>query len=356
MFATPMPENPASIDRLECHTFSTKGISSRDRVDAWKEYMRPVGDFRPLENWDGVVDMATWDLGDSALCQERTAGAAILRSARSVRTSAADHWHFLLLKSGTSWTASDNGSDRALHGRAGDIALYSLGVPLRAEISAAETLLLFVPRDAFSIGSEHLDRAINTILQSPLRTFLADYLMALERHLPLVTYRDLPAIDAVTRSTIAACMIADRDSIAEGATGLAVGARERVRRVVRARLGEALLTPVDVARAVGISRSTLYRIFEQQGGVAHYIQKCRLAAAHKALCDPEDFRHIRQIAEGVGFASPQEFSRTFRKAYGYSPSEARNEVSAMHGVALSNGQFDAAEGPRSLAEFLRSTS
>jgi AraC-like DNA-binding protein len=269
--------------------------------------------------------------------------------------SAADHWYFLLLKSGSSWVASDSASDRAFHGRDGDIALYSLSEPFRAEISAAETLLLFVPRDAFSIGSEHLDRANNTILQSPLHGFLADYLMVLERHLPLVTYRDLPAIAAATRATIAACMIADKDSIAEGATGLAVCARERARRVVRARLGEPSLTPADVARAVGISRSALYRIFELQGGVAHYIQKCRLAAAHKALCNPEDLRHIRQIAEAVGFASPQEFSRAFRKAYGYSPSEARNEVGNMHGVALSDGQFDAAEGSRSLVEFLRST-
>ena len=73
----------------------------------------------------------------------------------------------------------------------------------------------------------------------------------------------------------------------------------------------------------GLSRSTLYRLFESVGGVAAYIQRERLRAARDALCSPDNIRPIHAIAEACGFADASVFSRAFRHAFGCSPRDAR---------------------------------
>jgi AraC-like DNA-binding protein len=77
-------------------------------------------------------------------------------------------------------------------------------------------------------------------------------------------------------------------------------------------------------RELGISRTRLYNLFEPFGGVMHYVQHRRLLSAHAALTDPNDRRLIFQIAEERGFTDGAEFSRAFKRAFGYSPSEVRN--------------------------------
>ncbi|MFD1326339.1 helix-turn-helix domain-containing protein [Mycoplana ramosa] len=79
-----------------------------------------------------------------------------------------------------------------------------------------------------------------------------------------------------------------------------------------------------VRRELGTSRTRLYNLFEPFGGVMHYIQHRRLMAAHAALTDPSDRRLIFEIAATYGFSDGAEFSRAFKRAFSFSPSEVRN--------------------------------
>ena len=97
----------------------------------------------------------------------------------------------------------------------------------------------------------------------------------------------------------------------------------RARRYVQRNLNTAELTSEGMSRALGISRTRLYQLFEPSGGVNHYIQRRRLLAAHAALSDPGETRRIIDIAESVGFNSAANFSRAFTHEFGYSPREAR---------------------------------
>ncbi|WAP71367.1 AraC family transcriptional regulator [Jiella pelagia] len=74
---------------------------------------------------------------------------------------------------------------------------------------------------------------------------------------------------------------------------------------------------------MGLSRSTLYRLFEPFGGVAAYILERRLEQAYRALGDSRDLRLIGTIAHGLGFAGESQFSRSFRQRFGRTPSEVR---------------------------------
>lgn len=83
--------------------------------------------------------------------------------------------------------------------------------------------------------------------------------------------------------------------------------------------------PLDIdaiAVSAGVSRATLYRAFDGEGGVKRYIQERRLHHARNALRQRRDkSESITTVAERYGFISPSHFSRLFRARYGYSPSE-----------------------------------
>lgn len=76
----------------------------------------------------------------------------------------------------------------------------------------------------------------------------------------------------------------------------------------------------------GISRTRLYKFFQSSDGIASYIRNRRLAVALGILSDPTQRRRkIIDIALSVGFASKVSFIRAFRRRYGLTPSEARND-------------------------------
>ena len=75
---------------------------------------------------------------------------------------------------------------------------------------------------------------------------------------------------------------------------------------------------------VGMSRSNLYRLFEDTGGIARYIQHERLLEAGAILADPASTQTVSVIAEDLCFADASGFSRAFKREFGYTPREARH--------------------------------
>lgn len=96
--------------------------------------------------------------------------------------------------------------------------------------------------------------------------------------------------------------------------------RERVARYIHQRLESSDLCPESIFRDVGISRSRLYRLFEETGGVANYIKLSRLWKARAALLSASRPR-ISSIAYQFGFISHAHFSRVFKRHFGYTPWE-----------------------------------
>jgi len=62
--------------------------------------------------------------------------------------------------------------------------------------------------------------------------------------------------------------------------------------------------------------------------VARYIQRERLLEAQVVLSNPSTTQSISAIAEDLCFADPSNFSRAFKREFGYTPSEARSAVLA----------------------------
>lgn len=102
--------------------------------------------------------------------------------------------------------------------------------------------------------------------------------------------------------------------------------RDRTRVLIDGRIGSEDLTPDWLIARLKVSRSELYRAFEDMGGVARFIWRRRIEAARDALADPADLRRIGEIAFQMGFSSEAHFSRLFRQAFGITPSEARRRA------------------------------
>lgn len=77
-----------------------------------------------------------------------------------------------------------------------------------------------------------------------------------------------------------------------------------------------------VLRKFGVSRATLYRMFEDHGGLRTYISNQRLMRATYDLSRLRPARGaIRRTAERWGYSSGVHFNRSFRSTYGTSPGE-----------------------------------
>ncbi len=100
-----------------------------------------------------------------------------------------------------------------------------------------------------------------------------------------------------------------------------------VRRYIDQNLAAPGLSADSIAASFGLSRASLYRLFEPVGGIATYIRKARLSRAFQEITTAEfSNRRIGQIAYRLGFKNVSAFSRLFHEVYGVAPGEARERA------------------------------
>lgn len=72
----------------------------------------------------------------------------------------------------------------------------------------------------------------------------------------------------------------------------------------------------------GISRATLYREFEEEGGVHAYVNRQRLMNALKRLVQSEPrYGKVSEVAYEFGFDDPFSFSRAFKREFDLTPTD-----------------------------------
>ncbi|MGY4622878.1 helix-turn-helix domain-containing protein [Bradyrhizobium sp. USDA 4486] len=104
--------------------------------------------------------------------------------------------------------------------------------------------------------------------------------------------------------------------------------RERVREFVWKNLSDPKLDAKMIAKQVGLSKGYLHRLFMREPRtLMKWIWAERLARAGRDLADGTLFgRPVNAIAYRWGFSDPAHFSRSFRSAFGVSPSQYRERA------------------------------
>ncbi|MBT8044219.1 MAG: helix-turn-helix domain-containing protein [Verrucomicrobiae bacterium] len=102
----------------------------------------------------------------------------------------------------------------------------------------------------------------------------------------------------------------------------------RAREYIHSQLDESISLP-QAARVAGMSESHFCRQFKLATGMTltEYVNYARILWAKKELLKPN--ARISEVAFMVGFQSLSQFNRCFAKFHGGSPSQYRDEVSAL---------------------------
>lgn len=96
--------------------------------------------------------------------------------------------------------------------------------------------------------------------------------------------------------------------------------KRSIQRFIEDRLMQLDLSVTTVLQTFGVSRASLYRMFEAEDGVRNYINRRRLYRAVTNLADnPHRRGHIHQVAEQWGFSSDASFNRMVRREFGVAP-------------------------------------
>ncbi|MFG1401108.1 helix-turn-helix transcriptional regulator [Xanthobacter sediminis] len=328
--------------------FSTKGIPPRDQFEAWRCFVGATAEVSLVEpqRVGFAADMEVWDLGSMAFVRAALPGAGFRRRYRNLRRAALDHWCLLLTgRPGTGLGAPFAPGSRHLRMR-------HLGRSFDQASDDSSMLLVYICRDLFTREAGALDAIPGHVPETAFSGIVSDYLVALSRHMGGLSRSDLPGLVDSTRALLVAWVSADGDSRAAAAGAIELTLRERVRAHVAGRLLSPALTPDSICQAVGVSRSRLYRLFEDIGGVAAYIRSQRLHAAMGRLRDPLPHGTVATIAEDYGFPDPSSFARAFRREFGMSPSDAREAARAGH-VPEPRTAAPRVEGAADLGRLLR---
>jgi AraC-like DNA-binding protein len=305
--------------------FMTHSLPPRDQFEAWREWYSSVFEVTPKDPIDDGFpgEIRLWNLGGLAISRTIAPSSQISRTKGHIRREPIDHWVISYCRRGAHLAQT---AGTAIEVPARTPYLWSLGQEFLHERTHMDRVQFLMARDAFPDVRPLLDAACGLVLDTPLGHLLGDYMMALERRLPDLTEEDFPGIARSVGAMAAAAVEPSAARVAVAQQQIDLGRKERVRQAVRRHLRTPTLGPKNLARLVGMSRSNLYRLFENTGGVVRYIQRERLLAARAILSDLSTTQSISAIAEDLCFADASSFSRTFKREFGYAPSEAQYAV------------------------------
>lgn len=316
-------------ERMVSHQIRMDDLEPGDRFDAAFDFYTGVMDiFTPPEKrrlMTGRVEH--WELGDLLLMDGISDELTIRRNRAHIAHDDLDHWIIRATRRGRLISCTD---DRSYATTRGEIVLETLSEPFVDNWTPAGWVSVMIPRDAVPELLPYYLQFGTGPIQSGAAALLSDFLMALADRLPEAEERDRDRFARTLRMMIVSCLQVESDL---GRRELEVDtplARERVRRVIRVNLGSARLDPERIGRLAGVSRSTLYRMFEPYGGVVHYVQAMRLDRVHADLAETahNGSLTIAEIAERRGFHNTPAFNRAFKRRFGCTPGEVRSSARA----------------------------
>jgi AraC-like DNA-binding protein len=303
------------------HIFSNQAVRLHDQFEAWREWYSSVFEVIPKNPMaDGFFgETRLWNLGGFAISRTCASPVDVVRTKGHLRRDPVDHWVISYCERGAHSAVT---AGAVLEVPARVPYLWSLGQEFLHERSHVDRVQFILARDTFRDIAPLLDAACGSTLDTPLGRLLGDYMIALGHRLSALTEAELPRLAGAVGAMVAAAVAPSAERVAVARGQIDVGRKERVRQVVRKHLRTPIFGPTILCRLVGMSRSNLYRLFEDTRGVARYIQRERLLEAHAVLTNPATTQSISAIAEDLCFADASSFSRT------YSPGGLRSAARA----------------------------
>lgn len=282
-----------------------------------------------------AAEIEAWRLDGVLLFDRRVTGVVHSRRERS-RTDGFDHMVLHLVLGGRVIGSPESGFEHAL---AGEIYVADTCRSSSTEFVEAHVVTASVDRGLIEAGLGTSGGLHGKILRPPHNGILADFLVSLTRRANGLAASALPPL-----SRAFVDILASVDGFGSRASSdsrrQAFVRRELVERHIANHLGDRSLSVETISSGTGISRSTLYRLFDRPGGIARLIQRRRLDTLRTALDakgqwgggnEPVD-ETLADLVVRLGFSGEGQARRVFQEAFGLSPKEYLTAQAALDPV------------------------
>ena len=308
----------------------TRHFRAADRGDIVRETIASTVvhvdiDF-PAERGPAAVYGAITDLGAVRVCSIRSNATTVERTPGLARDETEPRIFLALQIEGTSLIVQ-GGREAVL--RPGDLAFSdSTGPYTLSDGEGIRQHFFSIPIAGLALPAGMVKQlsAVTLAPGHPVADLAASYFGRIAASPDIAAQPGAGAVGQPTIELVRALITTHMDASALGKDPMRATLQLRILEYVRARLGDANLTAVQIAAAHHISVRHLYNVLSEGGiSLGDWIRDRRLEASRNALAFPAgSAESIGAIAHRFGFRDASSFGRSFRAAYGISPREWRD--------------------------------
>ena len=297
-------------------------ISSEKQPDAYESYRATLADIYEVS---GIADngrtgfrsqTTAWRFGATSFARGRSVAQTLSRTPVEIRRSGLDQISIIVNLTDT----LGDSDGRSIDAKAGSVQFRDLSRPSSSRVESIDLINLVAPRT--SVPSWLLGRKVHGLVlpaTSPGGRLVASHLKTLADVAGDLTEEEgVAAIEATF--IISERFLGRAGPIAPmQLESIQRTIRQRAMQVFDTRAADPTLNVNEVALAIGVSRSALYRAFGDMGGVQTYVLHRRLDRAYADLrvSGGGSLANIDVIAQRYGFGSRERFDRAFRDRFGF---------------------------------------
>ncbi|TZG24985.1 helix-turn-helix domain-containing protein [Sphingomonas montanisoli] len=313
------PSLPANVGNG--FTFSSEG---RDPDLAFDEYRQLYANGSDVERAEGPfhAHVTAWRLGNMLLFDRRLDGLIHSRTER-VASDGFDHFVLYAMIDGEIIGSPESRFDRA---GAGNVVLLDTSMATRTQAVGAHYLTVSIARHLVEAIVDDPASLHGMVLRPPSTLILIDFLASLAHRAPGIATAAMPNLSRVLVDLLAIALAGYSRPGSETRQQNLLR-RQSVESYIARHLADRRLSAATISDATGISRSSLYRLYDRQGGIARLVQMRRLEAIRAAIEDGST-AGLGELAQQFGFASEAHMSRVFSEVNGRAPGAYRREVQA----------------------------
>lgn len=324
--------------------FDVSEVLPKERYDIWRDSISCIftadahKDQRSLD-FSASVDAHMF--GPLMLARSNSCAHEWARDSVTMARDGMDHYMIQLFENGCmQWETETGTVDLPNKG----LIVFDLAQKVQSKTTNFQNLSLIVPRDLLD---NSLTKQTNQHLRvfsekEPIAALLRDHMLSLKRLASQFNIQESIDIAPASIGLVAACLNSSVDpERKEQANGVFMAQLTIIRRYIESNLSNPGLSANWIAQNVGVSRSKLYQIFENFGGVGNYVRDRRLRRAMMSLVDNRsNHRSIYDIALASGYTSDAAFSRAFRVKFGCSPKDVRADSALMYSYKEQDRRVD----------------
>jgi len=327
-FVLPPAQSPDRVIPAKriAHDSSSSLPPGTDRLQAWRARVKGGWSQDVSFSQEAILELS-WELsihhfGNLVGTSARVTPQHIVRNEASLASAPVDTLQLILIESGAVRGTAGSLPYRA---EAGDVLISHQLYAWELIVEQPCHMVSWMMSGSTFCAAQDLSRLHGLVLQgdSPIGSVVGPHMRALMACSHELSTHEAEALGDASLAFIGRLLSGHGRHAGSNPIGSVL---EQLCYYIDQRLAAPELGPTHLCRALGLSRSALYRQFEPLGGVAMFIRKRRLHSAKRQLLDTR-YRHLQiaQVARNHGL-NPETFGRLFHAAFGLSPRAARKTL------------------------------